>query len=269
MTEEQPTNVDFLLAELRRARKHAGLSQEEQGRRMGYSASMVAMVETGGRRLPPDYLPLVDKALDTGGLFVRLGEQLRVDETPQWRRQRDALEREASSLRWFEHAYVPGLLQTEDYARAVFSRGGIFSADEVERRVADRLARQDVLIQPNPPQLVAVIDEGVLHRPVGGRKVIQHQLLHLAQLGTQRPRLRIHVVPRSVGEYAGLDGPFILATLPSGDEVAYLDNYLEGQVTDRPADLTCLRDAWESTLGEALTPHQSVQLIREVAETWT
>ncbi|GAB3151377.1 helix-turn-helix transcriptional regulator [Micromonospora sonneratiae] len=268
MTEEPPTSIEFLLAELRFARKRAGLTQEEQGRRMGYSPSLVAMVETGGRKPPQDYLPLVDRVLDTGGLFVRLEKQLRIDERPEWLRRRDALEREAKVLRWYEFAYVPGLLQTEDYARAVFSRGALFSTDEVERRVADRLARQEVLNRPDPPQLVAIMDEGVLHRPVGGRKVIHHQLLHLATLATERSRVRIHVVPKGVGEYAGLDGPFILATMSDGDEVAYLDNCLEGQVVERAADVASLRNAWESTLGEALTPSLSVQLIRKVAETW-
>ncbi|GAA3779428.1 hypothetical protein GCM10022225_79520 [Plantactinospora mayteni] len=133
---------------------------------------------------------------------------------------------QATVLRSFEHVVVPGLLQTAAYARVLFRSVGLFDEEEVERRAAARLERQAVLTGERPPQLVAVLDEHVLRRPVDGPLVMREQLLRLVKVGTEHPRVRLHVVPASVGAYPGVAGAFVLATLPTGEDVAYLDDQL-------------------------------------------
>jgi hypothetical protein len=116
--------------------------------------------------------------------------------------------------------------------------------------------------------VVAVLDESLLRRRVGGRKVVADQALHLPRLATEHPKVRLHVVPRSAEEYPGLNGPFVLATLRDGRDLAFLGGQIGGQGLDWPADLSRLQRIWEITLGVALPPQESIELMREVAESW-
>ncbi|RFS45057.1 hypothetical protein D0Q02_18710 [Micromonospora craniellae] len=138
----------------------------------------------------------------------------------------------------------------------------------MEQRASARLERQAVLTGERPPQLVAVLDEHVLRRPVGGPLVMREQLRRLVKLATEQPRVRLHVVPASVGAYPGVAGAFVLATLPGGEDVAYLDDQLKGQVIDDTEDVLAIRASWEAIQGEALPPRQSIELLTEVAESW-
>src|SRR5688500_4066523 len=194
------TAAEILLDELRHARTSRRMSQDEFGRTISYSGTHVSAVETGTRPPTEDYVTAVDKALKTGGVFARLLERLsELDAAPLWLREWITFEQQARALRWYEVAWVPGLLQTEAYARAVFASDGRLRAEEVETRVAARLARQKILAGDDPPQLIAIVDEGALRRPVGGSAVMREQLFHLAQLNQGSRRVRIHVVPSGVG----------------------------------------------------------------------
>ena len=185
-----------LIEELRHMRAARKMTQEELAKAVNYSPSTVAMVETGARKPPPDFWERVDVALDTGGAFARMLARLG---SPQWMREWEANERQATVLRSFQNMVVPGLLQTAAYARALFRSVGLFDEQEVERRAEARLARQAVLAGERPPQLVAVLDEHVLRRPVGGPVVMREQLLRLVKVATEHTRVRLHVVPASVG----------------------------------------------------------------------
>ncbi|GLY26258.1 helix-turn-helix transcriptional regulator [Micromonospora sp. NBRC 101691] len=260
---------EFLLRELRRRRVAAGLTQDALGERVHYSNTHVSAIETGVKPPKPEYLKAVDEALETGGILLSLWEDLVRDaSTPVWFRNWIEIERQALSLRWYEMTVLPGLLQTEAYARAVFSSGGLLTSEEVERRTAARIARQEVLTRDSPPQFVAVLDEHLLHREVGNAALMRDQLSQLVELSAQLPYVRIHVVPSSTGAYAGMSGPFVMATLEGGDEYAYLDNQLQGQVVDEPSGLLWVRQAWECIRGEALPHRQSIELIGRVAEKW-
>ncbi|WBB49842.1 helix-turn-helix transcriptional regulator [Verrucosispora sp. WMMA2044] len=264
------TGAEILLDELRRARSSRGLSQDDFGKLISYSGTHVSAVETGTRPPTGDYVAGIDRALRTGGIFARLLERLSdLDAAPLWLREWITLEQQARALRWYEVAWVPGLLQTEEYARAVFGTDGRLTAQEVETRVAARLTRQQVLSGDDPPQLIAVVDDSVLRRPVGGAAVMREQLFRLARFNQDSRRVRIHIVPQGVGAYAGLDGPFVIATLSGFVDVGYLDNRLQGQVVERAVEVAALREQWEATLAEALTLHQSTELILEVAKSWT
>ncbi|MGW0501575.1 DUF5753 domain-containing protein [Micromonospora sp. NPDC003241] len=185
-----------------------------------------------------------------------------------WFRPWEVIEREAHSLRSYQPLVLPGLLQTERYARGIFGSAGQHTSDEVERLVAARMARQSVLAGDGPPWLTAVIDEGVIRRTVGGPEVMREQLGSLAETALL-PHVRVHVVPLSAGAYAGLSGPFVIASSVDNRTAGYLDNQLHGQVVSEPGELVALTAAWENVRGEALSHRQSIELIREVAETWS
>ena len=150
--------ADLIRAQLRRMRNAAGMSQEDYGKRAHYSASMVSAVETGQRPLDEVYLARADEIFETDGLFVPMLELAKRDGEPTWFRPWLEAERNATQLRCFEPTLIPGLLQTEDYARAVIRTDARLTEDEVEKLVAARLERQAILNQEHPPQLIAVMD---------------------------------------------------------------------------------------------------------------
>ncbi|MFF5176042.1 helix-turn-helix domain-containing protein [Micromonospora sp. NPDC000089] len=184
-----------------------------------------------------------------------------------WFRPWAELEQDAVSIRSYQPLLVPGLLQTEAYARAVLATGGLVPPAEAERIVAGRLQRQAILAGVAPPQFVAVVDEVVLRRRVGDRAVMAGQLAHLAAVAEQE-HVQVRVIPADGPWHTGLAGPFMLARLPDGTEVAYLDNQLRGEIASDPVDLANLGRRWESVTGEALPRRRSIELIREVATTW-
>lgn len=270
MATGEMTAAAFLVAELRRARVRRGWSQEELARAINYSPSMVSAVELGQAPPTSKYLEQFDKALDTGGLFTRMLTNLvSLDRAQPWLRGGGEIVSQARVLRRFEPLYVPGLLQTEAYARAVFEAGGLLEAAEVEARLNERMEGQRILYDEEQPRLVAVVDEAALRRQVGTRKTMYDQTAHLARVATEHPRVRLHVVPLSGQEYPGMGGPFILATLREETELAFLATQVGGQEVDQPSDLGRLQRVWEATLGEALPPQESIELVRKVTESWT
>ncbi|AVT39410.1 helix-turn-helix transcriptional regulator [Plantactinospora sp. BB1] len=261
--------TEYVLAELRLFRAEQRLSQEEFGRKIGYSGSHVSSVETGQRPPTDEYVEKIDQAFQTGGTFSRMLKKLaKLDSTPAWLRDWIEFERLARLLRWYEPAFVPGLLQTESYARATMA-GMHLTPEQIEQRAQARLERQAVLTVENPAQFVFVIDAMVLRRSVRGEPgVMVQQLQHLANVA-EMPQVQILVVPKEVGLYPGLQGGFILATLPDQSVVSHLDHQVRAQIVDRAEDLATLQGTWEAIRNEALPRPQSLELIREAAKEWT
>ncbi|PTA43406.1 helix-turn-helix transcriptional regulator [Micromonospora sp. RP3T] len=256
----------FIVTEIRRARGAAGLTQEAFGKHAGFSASHVSAVEGRTRALTVDFIRGADRALRNGGIFERLAAELG---TPSWFRPWLDAERGATQLRYFEPTLIPGLFQTEAYARAVLRLDPRLTDGEVERRVAARMERQEILARDAPPRVVVVTDESAIRRAAaGGEKMMGEQLRHL--LGcAERPNISVHIVPADVGLHAGLSGPLSLAHLPDGSWLGHLESQLGGDVVDRPADLDTLFERWEGVRTEALPRRQSLTLIKEVANRWT
>ena len=261
---------EFLLREIRAQRTAAGLTQAEIGQLTHFSDTHVSAVETGTRPPKPDFLTGLDAALKTGGLFMRLYEDLvSLDGTPAWLREWIEIEREAVTLRWFEQSFVPGLLQTEAYARETLRAGRLFSADEVEQRVASRMDRQGILTRPKPPQVFTVLDESVLLRTVDDQRgLMADQLEHIVTCA-EMPHVQIHVVPKALGLYPGLAGSFVLASTEDGPTFGNLDHQIGAHIVERATDIARLTSAWDTVMGEALPRRQSLDLIKEVAKTWT
>jgi hypothetical protein len=187
---------------------------------------------------------------------------------PAWFRPWADIEREAVALRGYQLSWVPGLLQTEAYARATLA-GEALTAQEVNELVAARVGRQELLRRERPPLLIAVIDESVLYRSsYGDRKLMREQCAHLAECA-ELPSVQIHVVPADVGMYPGLGGPFTIAELSDGGRVAHVDSQAQAQIVEQVAEIATLDRRWEPIRGEALPRGRSLELLGEAARSWT
>ncbi|WP_241825295.1 helix-turn-helix domain-containing protein [Micromonospora sp. CB01531] len=266
---ESSSMLDHFAEELRLARATSGMSQSALAEALSYSGALVAKVETSERRPSLDFARRCDTVFGADGRFERIQRRISRETVVPWFRDWAGIEAEATALRWFEPLCVPGLLQTEEYARALLSGGGLFATDEIEQQVATRLDRQAVLTRDRPPLLTAVVDDYVLRRRIGGPDVMREQLQHLVKLGSTLPRVRIHVVPVSAGAYPGLAGHFVIATSPAGEDIVYLEGQRHGQAVDRADFGQEMVEVWESIRGEALSQQQSLDLIAKVAETWS
>ena len=255
-------------AELRAARGRAALSRDELAARINYSGSLIGMIESLSRVPSLEFAQRCDDALGTTGTFARMQQHLRASPVPSWFQPFTQHEREATSLRTFELALVPGLLQTADYARTLLSTRMGTSDDEVDQLVTARLERQSILDREEPPLLWVVMDEGALRRPVGGRKVMRAQVEHLIQMA-QRPNVLIQVIPLSVGAHEGVNGSLVIAEFANAPTMVYLETALSGLVVERPEDVDAVALTYETLRAEALPRAGSLEMLREVAEAWT
>jgi transcriptional regulator with XRE-family HTH domain len=262
-------------AELRYYRERAGLSQTELAALVNVSHDVISKIETGDRPPAKDFPERLDAVpqLDTNGALTRLWKNLRKGlrhrAMPGWFRPWAHIEAEATVLRSYEPLLVPGLLQTEEYARAIFAIRPGGKRDDLEDQVAARMERQAILDRSDAPQLWCVLDEFVLQRCVGGAKVMHDQLEHLADVA-ERPRTSVQVIPASTGEHAGLLGGFVIADLDGVPGMVYLETAAEGQIADSPAIVTYTTFSFDSLRSEALPRAASRDLITKVArERWT
>ena len=185
-------------AELRFYRTRAGLSQKDLAAKATVSHDVISKIETGERPPAEDFPPRLDAVpeLDTRGALTRLWEHLKKGHKQRlygWFQQWAGIEAQAAVLRWYEPLVVPGLLQTEEYARAILSARPDGNLDDLEEQVAARLARQAILGRTGAPQLWCILDEGVLHRAIGGSKVMRSQLYRLAEVA-EHPKTTIQLI---------------------------------------------------------------------------
>jgi hypothetical protein len=181
------------------------------------------------------------------------------------------LESEAASLHTHQALLVPGLLQTEDYTRAVIRAIRPDVADaEIDKRVRGRLARQRLLTDPHPPEYWAVIDEAVLHRLVGGPKVMRAQLLRLAETAAL-PHVTLQVVPFGAGAHAGMEGPFLILGFPeqADPDVVYVENTTSGVYLEQPSDVRRYTLMFDHLRAAALKPDDTIAMIKRSADRLT
>ena len=188
---------------------------------------------------------------------------------PAWFDRWPDFEAMATIFRWYEPLVLPGLLQTDPYARAVLRTRIGDTDDEIDAMVEARMARQAILGKDKPPTFWAVLDEGVLRRPVGGPHVMREQLNRLAD-AARRPSVVIQVVPLSVGAHEGLRGAgFSIADFADHAPVAYQDTAVQGMIIDNADDVAALAFAWDTIKSVALPVAASLELIEEAAKSWT
>ena len=255
--------------ELKVARSGAGLSQDQLGDKIGYSASLVAKIETCRGAPTLDFAKRCDDALETGGTLGRMHKFVGKTPFPSLFRPFVDYEATAQSLRLFEHVLVPGLLQTEEYARAVLATRPNTTDEETDQLVSARLERQAILAREDPPLLWVVLDEGVLHRQVGDGPVMKGQLLHLAEM-SRRPNVTVEVVPYSAGAHGGLLGAFVIAEFEDAPAIVYLETAAEGQIAEEPSMVAQVMLTFDTLRSEGLPRGASRDLIMKVAEErWT
>ncbi len=202
------SGVQAFAQELKAQREAGGLTQEQLAGRMGYSTSVIAKLETCRTHPSKQHADKADQALGTPGTFRRLRKVSVQQVYPAWFHRWPEAEEQAQTLRWYEPLLIPGLLQTDDYARAVLRGPSLTQLRrEIAAQVSARIQRQEVLLKDDPPHLWCVVDEGVLHRCIGDRRIMHEQLAHLCPM-TERSRISVQVIPFEAGAHAGLLGPF-------------------------------------------------------------
>ncbi|MFF9122801.1 helix-turn-helix domain-containing protein [Streptomyces sp. NPDC014889] len=251
----------LLGSQLRRLREARGITREAAGYSIRASESKISRMELGRvsfkTRDVEDLLTLYGITDETERTsLLSLAREANVagwwhsysDVLPSWFPTYVGLEGAASLIRVYEVQFVHGLLQTEAYARAVVRRGmqGASEAD-VERRVALRMERQKYLVSENAPDLHIVLDEAALRRPHGDRDVMRGQLQHLIEI-SERPNVRLQIMPFGLGGHAGESGAFTILSFPESDlsDVVYLEQLTSALYLDKPEDVA----QYERTLQE-------------------
>jgi len=222
----------FFGSELKRLRERASMTQSEVAERTNYALSTVSAYETGKRIASPGFAKLVDGLFGTGETLTELQKLVdRVSLLP-WFRSRVEVERKAAEIREYESYQIPGLLQTEDYARAIMSVGRPrISSDEMERAVALRMTRQEILDprddlpvdQEQTPRFWAIIDESALHRVVGSPEVMRMQREHLVEMA-QRPYITIQIITNAKGPTSAYGRAFTILVSHDNSSVVYLED---------------------------------------------
>ncbi len=266
----------MLGASLRRLREESGLTRDQAGFHIRASESKISRMELGRvgfkTRDVEDLLTLygvVDNAerrallemvreANTPGWWHKYSAEL-----PHWFTTYVGLEEAASVIRTYEVQFVPGLLQTSAYARAVFQLGNPdLSADKIERRVHMRMQRQERFTQKDGPRLWAVIDEATLKRTIGGREVMAEQLRHLLEVAAL-PNITIQVMPFKYGMHAAEGGAFSILRFPESDlsDVVYVEQLWGALYLDKREDIDPYLTAMEQLCVESTTPGGTVELI--------
>ena len=190
------------------------------------------------------------------------------DILPRWFELYVGLERAASVIRTYEVQFVHGLLQTEDYARAVILIANArASAAEIDRRVSVRMKRQQLLTQPDAPELWTVLDEAVLRRPPGGREVMRAQLAHLLEM-TALPNVTLQIIPFDVGPHAAAGGPFTILRFPEPDlpDLVYLEQLDSATYLDGPDQVAQYLSIMNEICVQALSKAASKAMLRTLLE---
>jgi transcriptional regulator with XRE-family HTH domain len=273
-----PTVLRILLgAYLRRLREARRISLEEAGNVIRASHSKISRLETG--RVGFKDRDIADLLTFYGVTGEKERQALRdlairasspgwwhdyADVLPAWLDAYVGLEEAASQVRAYEMQFVHGLLQTEDYARAVIMLG-YSNPKEITRRVSLRMARQAVLNRPDPPSLTIVLDEALLRRPIGGSRVMRAQLNHLLDM-SHRPNVTIQVIPFEAGGHAAAGGAFGLLSFAGYDlpDIVYIEQLTSAQYLDKPDIVAGYQAVMEQLRADARAPASSMQILRSM-----
>ncbi|MHA4815073.1 helix-turn-helix domain-containing protein [Streptomyces aculeolatus] len=245
-------------------RDRLGITQPQLAEQIGYSEHMVAAVEQGQRIPRPEYIDQADVALDAGGLLKAMKEEVARARYPAFFEDFAALEKEAVELQVYDSQVINGLLQTEEYARAVLeARRPPVHEDIIQQRVAARLDRQAIFDRKPVPMLSFVLEETVLRRPIGGKSVLRGQLEHLLLVG-RRPNVEIQVMPTDREEHAGLDGPLTLLETEDQRRIAYVEVQGTSQLIVERKKVREIEARYGIIRAQALTPRESLDFIEKV-----
>ncbi|GAA2161875.1 helix-turn-helix domain-containing protein [Actinomadura napierensis] len=265
-----------LARELRKLREEQGLTLQEVADRLDWSRATVSRLETSQTRPRPgdiaDILDLYGVPSPDRDALITLARQ--AGQRGWWTAYQDvfagsyvALEDEASHIRTWDPQLIHGLLQIEEYSRAVIRAGRLLPAEEdVERRIAARKIRQALLDRDSAPRLQVIFDEAVLKRPIGGADVMRAQLESLVE-AAKRPTVTVQVLPFTHGGHAGLDGRFTILSYPdpADPDIAYVEGTMGDVYLESSEAIAKHRDRFDRIEAAALSPEESAHLIAEAA----
>jgi transcriptional regulator with XRE-family HTH domain len=261
-----------LAAELRRLREAAGLTIDQVADALECSSSKISRIETEQVSATPrdvrDMLSLYGVEGQQLDALVQISREAR--QKGWWHQYRNlpdatliGLEAAASSFRIWEITRIPALFQTPEYARAsLCAVRPNLNAEDIERRIEIRQARQGLLVNDNPPELWAVLDEAALQRPVGGHEVMTNQLKRLSEV-TELPNVTVQLLPFTAGEQAGMEGPFTILSFPdiADSDIVFAANGTGGMyLEDRNTVLRC-RSIFDHLRAAGLSPEDSVAFL--------
>ncbi|MCF1598724.1 helix-turn-helix domain-containing protein [Streptomyces muensis] len=254
--------LDYFGSELRRYRESAGMSQQDLGDCIFCTGSLVGQIETAHKVPTREFAERADAALLTDGCFSRLVGLVLRSQLPTWFQPFADMEAKATYISTYQCQLVYGLLQTEEYARAVLATG---RPDKLDELVAARMERQRILKREHPPLSLVVLDEAVLHRPIGGPEVMRKQLHHLLDLQDDR-WIQLQVLPFGVGEHVSLAGSFTLLRFDDDPDIVYTEDLISGHMTANPDTIREAALRYAGLQGAALSVEDSAELIKGVLE---
>ncbi|WP_328872061.1 helix-turn-helix transcriptional regulator [Streptomyces sp. NBC_00287] len=245
-------------------REAAALTQAELGDAIGYGGDMVSAVERGVRIPKPDFLDKTDEVTGAGGKVSAMRKDVEEARYPKNVRDLAKLEDDSVEMGAYTALHIHGLLQTPEYAQALNeARLPAYTEEEIERRVAARMARKVVFERTPRPFLTFVQEEATLRRPVGGRVVLRQQLEHLLDIGRLR-HVEIQVMPTSRGDHAYVSGSFRVLKLRDGKTLGYLAAEQYGRVISDPREAQVVEMRYGMIRAQALSPRESLAFIEKL-----
>ncbi|MFF6999806.1 Scr1 family TA system antitoxin-like transcriptional regulator [Streptomyces sp. NPDC008313] len=244
-------------------RQRAGHTQADLGQLLGYSEALVAAIEQG-RRIPrPDTIEKLDQLLEADGMLLVMKRPVALARYPAFFRDAARIEETAAEFHQYAPLIMPGMLQTEEYARTMFTVWRPRRSEaEIEQMVSARLARHKLFERAPAPVLSFVLEEAVLQRPIGGAEVLRGQLEHLLLVGLN-PNVEIQVMPTRAIDHACVDGPFTLMVPEGGEQVAYLESQGSGRVISCRETVRGIAARYGIIRAQALPPRESQRLIEK------
>ncbi|WP_106429974.1 helix-turn-helix domain-containing protein [Streptomyces xiaopingdaonensis] len=243
-------------------RRAAGYTQESLCEVLCVEYDTLASIEQGRRPLKPDLAEQLDELLDTKGALAVAVENLpEMDKYPVWAAEFIDREREAVAIGSYENQVVPGLLQTEEYARAVFrSKVPALHEDDREDQVTARMERQEIFQRKEPPTASFILSEAVLRDRLGGRNVYVQQLRTL-RTHSERPGITVQFMPFKRETHAGLNGPFVLLETTDHEHLAYMETQRGSILVSEPSEVSVLAQKYAMLRTQALNPEDSRSLL--------
>lgn len=249
---------------LKVCREAAGMRVAELGEVLGYGEDMIRKMERGARIPRPECLDRADQVLNAQGHLRAFRKDMERARYPKRVRELAQLEERAVEMLLYSTHHIHGLLQTPEYAKAMFeNRLPALSRDVVERAVAERVARKSVLDRDPAPALSFVQEQVTLERPLGGKMVLRRQLEHLLWVGELRT-ISLQVMPTDREEHAGMHGLIEVLRFSDGTGVGRSDGAFNGRPVSSPRDLRVLELRYGMIRAQALSPRESLAFIEQV-----
>jgi transcriptional regulator with XRE-family HTH domain len=264
MSDAEPGAADYFAAELKAQRAKRGWTQAETGDKIGYSGSYVSDIERGARLATREFALACDREFDTPGTFERWQEVAKRAAYPSFFAPVLRFEQEAARIHGWALGAVPGLLQTERYARSVIrARQPQASDAAIERTVTARMERQSILGRPQPPLLWYVLHEGLLRHQVGDKEITGEQLDKLIK-AAELPGIVMQVLPFTAYDHAGVEGPITIYERPAEPTVGYTECYAGGRIVEDSEEIADLLTVLSLLRAAALSPRESLALIKQI-----